>query len=72
MDPNIAAWMIAGGPRVETRRSRLEREQLQAFIESQRARPSTSIAQRLVDRLRPAGGHRETAPVCLDAACCAA
>ena len=37
MEPNIAAWMIAGGPHVETERSRREREQLHAFLETQRA-----------------------------------
>ena len=38
MDTNIAAWMIAGGPHLETHASRREREQLYAFRESQRER----------------------------------
>jgi hypothetical protein len=50
MDTNIAAWMIAGGPRLEGLHAERDREQLHAFRESQRlahvARPS------LLDRLR--------------------
>lgn len=50
MDTNIAAWMIAGGPHVETNAQAREREQLYAFRESQRVeqidRPS------LVARIR--------------------
>ena len=37
MDPNIAAWMIAGGPHVENPHAQRDREQLFAFRESQRA-----------------------------------
>ena len=33
MDPNIAAWMIAGGPRLDTERTQREREQLHAYLE---------------------------------------
>ena len=40
MDTNIAAWMIAGGPHVETHASQREREQLHAFRESQRVEQS--------------------------------
>lgn len=50
MDMNVAAWMIAGGPHVETHAQAREREQLYAFRESQRVeqigRPS------LVARIR--------------------
>lgn len=66
MDHNIAAWMIAGGPRIETVRSRREREQLHAFLESQAgADPGPSLAARLRQLVRPA-----TAPV--EATCCPA
>ncbi len=50
MDTNVAAWMISGGPHVETRAQAREREQLYAYRESQRVeridRPS------LVARIR--------------------
>jgi hypothetical protein len=36
MDKNIAAWMIAGGPLVESHTETREREQLRAFREGQR------------------------------------
>lgn len=35
MDTNIAAWMISGGPHVETHAQARDREQLYAFRESQ-------------------------------------
>jgi len=35
MDTNIAAWMVSGGPHVQTRAQAREREQLYAFRESQ-------------------------------------
>ena len=63
MDENFAAWMIAGGPRVETRAMAREREQLFAFRESQR-RDHVG----LIDRLR--GITRPKAEV--DLVCCAA
>ena len=37
MDTNIAAWMIAGGPRIELRATERDRAQLHAYRESQRA-----------------------------------
>lgn len=50
MDTNIAAWMIGGGPHLETHAEQRDRQQLHAFLESQRiaaaARPS------LIDRFR--------------------
>ena len=47
MDTNIAAWMIAGGPRLEDPQAQRDREQLHAFRESQRIeRPS------LLERIR--------------------
>ena len=36
MDTNVVAWMIAGGPHVETQAQAREREHLYAFRESQR------------------------------------
>ena len=47
MDTNIAAWMIAGGPRIELRATQREREQLHAYLDSQRAETAS-----LVDRIR--------------------
>ena len=66
MDHNIAAWMIAGGPRIETMQSRREREQLHAYLESQAsAAHGPSFVARLRDLVRPAA-----APV--EPACCPA
>ena len=39
MEPNIAAWLIAGGPRLENIHADRDREQLVAFRESQRLAP---------------------------------
>ena len=47
MDKNIAAWMIAGGPRIELQSTIREREQLHALRESQRVERLG-----LIDRLR--------------------
>ena len=47
LDTNIAAWMIAGGPRIELQSTIREREQLYAFRESQRVERVS-----LIDRLR--------------------
>ena len=52
MDDNFAAWMIAGGPRVETRATAREREQLLAFRESQR-RDHVGLIDRLRGIVRP-------------------
>jgi hypothetical protein len=67
MDTNIAAWMIAGGPRVEDPYAQRDREQLHAFRESQRVahteRPS------LIDRIR---AITRPAAAETDLACCPA
>jgi len=64
MDTNIAAWMIAGGPRVEDPHAQREREQLHAFRESRRVeRPS------LLNRIRGISRPRQTE---LDLVCCPA
>ena len=47
MDTNIAAWMIAGGPRIELRSTQREREQLHAYLDRQRVEPAS-----LVERIR--------------------
>ncbi|MEA2519909.1 MAG: hypothetical protein QOF49_1989 [Chloroflexota bacterium] len=69
MDTNLAAWMIAGGPRTETHASERERQQLHAFRESQRvarvARPS------VIERIR-AFARTSANPTTTDAACCPA
>lgn len=66
MDHNIAAWMIAGGPRVETHADMRDREQLHAFRESQR------IAHvGLIDRLRAIARPRAV-DATIDLAPCAA
>jgi hypothetical protein len=66
MDTNIAAWMIAGGPRIELAAERREREQLHAYLESRRA---TEGGPGLVERLRHA--IRPTTAA-VDPACCPA
>jgi hypothetical protein len=64
MDENFAAWMIGGGPRVETLATKREREQLHAFRESQRREHVG-----LIDRLRGISRPRTTEA---DMACCTA
>ena len=66
MDTNIAAWMIAGGPRLEDPHTQRDREQLHAFRASQRVeRPS------LLDRIR--GISRQPQPQTeTDLVCCTA
>ena len=66
MDHNIAAWMIAGGPRVETQQDRREREQLHAYLDGQHA--ASERAPGLVARIRDF--VRPIAPA--QPACCAA
>lgn len=54
MDHNVAAWMIAGGPRVETQQDRREREQLHAYLDSQRApERAPGLVARIRDLVRP-------------------
>lgn len=61
MDTNIAAWMIAGGPRLETHAQAREREHLSAFRESQLVeqvdRPS--LAARIRSLVKPTATERE-------------
>jgi hypothetical protein len=64
MDKNFAAWMIEGGPRMESVASAREREQLHALREGQRRDHVGLIA-----RLR--GITRSTTPEA-DLACCPA
>jgi hypothetical protein len=64
MDPNIAAWMIAGGPRRELASTIREREQVHAFRESQRVERVS-----LIDRLR---GIARPPQVETDLVCCTA
>ena len=65
MDTNIAAWMIGGGPRLETERSRREQEQLHAYLEHQH---TDERGPGLAERIR--GLFRSTPPE--RATCCAA
>ena len=64
MNTNIAAWMIAGGPRSEYHATQRDHEQLYAFRESQRVERVS-----LVDRLRGIARRRQ---VETDLACCPA
>ena len=51
MDTNLAAWMIAGGPRVELQATLREREQLHALLESRKA-DHVSLIDRIRGRIR--------------------
>ena len=64
MDTNFAAWMIAGGPRVETQAEGRERQHLIAFRENQR-REHVGLIDRLRGVTRPATSE-------VDLVCCAA
>jgi hypothetical protein len=64
LDTNIAAWMIAGGPRIELQSTIREREQLHAFRASQHVERVS-----LIDRLR---GITRPKPAEVDLVCCAA
>ena len=64
MDTNIAAWMIAGGPRLENPHAQRDREQLHAYRESQRVARTS-----LLDRIRGITRSREAE---LDLVCCTA
>ena len=50
MDTNIAAWMIAGGPQIETLADQRDRENLRAFRESQRTTEPERVG--LFERIR--------------------
>ena len=67
MDINVAAWMIAGGPRIENGPIDREREQLHAFREGQRngREDRVSIVERLLGTTRPK-------PAEADLVCCTA
>ena len=52
MDMNLAAWMIAGGPRVELRATAREREQLHVLLESRKA-DHVGLIDRILGRIRP-------------------
>ena len=67
MDTNIAAWMIAGGPRIEIRADARERDQLHALRESQRLGQAGRIG--LVERIRAFARPQNDA---VDVACCPA
>jgi hypothetical protein len=64
MDTNFAAWMIGGGPRIETEAAERQREHLRAFRESQRREHVG-----LIDRLRGISRPKETE---VDLICCTA
>jgi hypothetical protein len=69
MDPNIAAWMIAGGPSIERPSERRAREQLRAYLDSRRAaepQPGPGLLERIARIVRPATTS------CTDPACCPA
>ena len=55
MDTNLSAWMIAGGPRIEEPHAARDREQLHAYLESQRtARPArVGLVARIRSLTRP-------------------
>jgi hypothetical protein len=54
MDPNIAAWLIAGGPRLDNPHAQRDREQLLAFRESQRLAPhGPGLLARVARLVRP-------------------
>jgi len=67
MDTNITAWMIAGGPTIELASERRNREQLHAFLESQRTAPH---GPGLFTRLAMRFGRPGPAPI--EPACCPA
>ena len=67
MDTNIAAWMIAGGPRLEDPHAQRDREQLHAFRESQRVAAVERVG--LIDRIRQLV---QSKPAESDLVCCSA
>ena len=67
MDTNIAAWMIAGGPRIELDSTQRDREHLYALRESQQADRATRPS--FFQRLRGITASRQTET---DLACCPA
>jgi hypothetical protein len=67
MDTNLAAWMIAGGPRIDIASEQRNREQLHAFRESQHVAHENRPGW--IQRLRQATTGR---PAPTDLACCPA
>ncbi len=76
MDSNLAAWMIAGGPRIANPHEARDREQLMALRESRRAARAetrriaigapTGFVERFRRLVRPAPA------ACADLGCCPA
>jgi hypothetical protein len=52
MDTNLAAWMIAGGPRIDLQATQRDREQLYALRESRKAE-HVGWMDRILGRSRP-------------------
>jgi len=67
MDQNLAAWMIAGGPRSENPHAARDREQLRAYLESRRAPRAEQPG--LITRIREIVQPNASRP---DPACCPA
>jgi hypothetical protein len=67
MEQNLAAWMIAGGPRSEDPHAARDREQLHDFLESRRAARAEQLG--LIARLRQIVQPTAARP---DPACCPA
>jgi hypothetical protein len=67
MDQNLAAWMIAGGPRSEDPHAARDREQLHVLLESRRAARAEQLG--LITRLRQIVQPNTSRP---DPACCPA
>ena len=72
MEPNIAAWMIAGGPHIELQAAQRDREHLHAWLQSQRSEPGPTFIERIRERVRPAARTVPAGAICLDAAACVA
>jgi hypothetical protein len=52
METNLAAWMIAGGPKIELEATRRNREQLHALLEN-RAANHVRLVDRILGRIHP-------------------
>lgn len=64
MDTNLAAWMIAGGPRLEHPHAERDRAQAHALRQSQKA-DQPKLLERIRAFVRPSRGEA-------DLACCPA
>jgi hypothetical protein len=67
MEQNLAAWMIAGGPRSEDPHAARDREHLRAYLESRRA--ARAEQPRLITRIREIVQPSASRP---EPACCPA